>query len=67
MKNFLIKIIYKILKMFDLITKKKFFFKILDEFEKNSYTEKVILNQNIKFFIPNEITKWRVQTFFTQH
>ena len=66
MKNFLIKIIYKILKIFDLITKKKFFYKILDEFEKNSYTEKVILNQNIKFFIPNEITKWRVKTFFTQ-
>ena len=38
----------------------------MDEFEKIHILKKVILNQNIKFFIPNEITKWRVKTFFTQ-
>ena len=59
MKNFLIKITYKIFKIFDYITKKKFFYKILDEFEKNSYTEKVILNQNEVFRSSENIYKSR--------
>ena len=39
---------------------------IKDFFHENSYTKKQILKKSIKFFIPNKVVEWRVDTFFTK-
>lgn len=61
-------IIYKILLLLDQVftffTKKTFMIYMKDYIEKKAYTSIKILNKNIKFFIPNKITNWRVETFF---
>ena len=63
-------ILYKIIYYFDLL-----FYKISNrsilvwfkEFIQNdSYTSISILNKEISFFIPNELTTYRVNTFFTK-
>mgnify|MGYP001177126951 CR=1 FL=1 len=64
------KIIFNILFFFDVIFMKLFkksyliFFK--DFFELKSYTDIEIFKKKIKFFTPNSISKWRVDTFFTK-
>ena len=63
-------LIYKFLSIIDFICRKIFkksiliFFK--DFIEKDSYTKLNILNQKALFFTPNDITKWRVKTFFSK-
>ena len=34
--------------------------------KEETYTSIIINNNKVKFFIPNKITKWRVDTFFTK-
>lgn len=63
-------IIYLFLKFLDNILKftcKKSYLLWIKEFlNKDSYKSISIHNQKINFFIPNQITEWRVNTFFTK-
>ena len=34
--------------------------------KEEKYTSIIIDNKKVKFFIPNEMTKWRVDTYFTK-
>ena len=52
--------------IFNKITKKDFLTYFKEFIESNSYTKIKILNKNIKFFTPNQITKWRINTFFSK-
>ena len=63
-------LIYRILNFLDFIffkiTKKRFMNYIYDFIRSESHSSIIINNQNINFFTPNQITKWRVDTFFTK-
>jgi len=63
-------LIYKILtylnNIFKFITKRSFLIFFKDFIENDSYTDINIQNFQTKFFIPNELTEWRVKTFFTK-
>ena len=63
-------LIYKILtylnNIFKFITKRSFLIFFKDFIENDSYTKINIQNIETKFFIPNELTEWRVKTFFTK-
>jgi len=65
-KKLFIKIIYNIFLFFDFLSGKILLFKIFEQFEKKSYIKKKFLNQEVNFFIPNQIIAWRVKTLFTQ-
>ena len=64
------KIIYYFLYYFNcflkIFFKKEILFKIQKLIEDNNYLSKEILNKKINFFTPNELVKWRVDTFFTK-
>jgi len=66
----LVKIFYNILKGLNLII--NFFLKrdlllyLKLLIEKDSYVKKNILGESITFFVPNELIKWRLDTFFTK-
>ena len=51
------KIIYKIFK-------KSFLYYLKDLFEKDLYVTKKILNNDTSFYVPNKVTKWRIETFY---
>ena len=53
----------KILKLF---TKKSLLIQFQEFFLKRSYKSIKILNKDVKFFVPNKITNWRVETYFTK-
>ena len=61
-------ILFKFLLLFDkftkLIFKKSFIVHLKDFIEKDLYKEIKILDNKIKFFTPNQLTEWRVKTFF---
>ena len=63
-------LIYKILtylnNIFKFITKRSFLIFFKDFIENDSYTSINIQNIQTKFFIPNELTEWRIKTFFTK-
>ncbi|MBD1159439.1 FkbM family methyltransferase [Pelagibacterales bacterium SAG-MED19] len=63
-------ICYLILKLFDnffkLLFKKNFLYWIKEFFEKDSYKAIDILGKKINFFVPNQITEYRVNTIFTK-
>ena len=63
-------ILYKIIYYFDLvlfkITKKSILVWFKEFIQNESYTSILILNKEISFFIPNELTTYRVNTFFTK-
>ena len=63
-------LIYYIILLFDkiihLILRKRILYWFKEFFEKDSYKKKNILGRNIIFFTPNEITDWRINTFFTK-
>ena len=63
-------LIYKILtylnNIFKFITKRSFLIFFKDFIENDSYTKINIQNIETKFFIPNELTEWRIKTFFTK-
>ena len=60
--------IYKLLVATDRIIykffKKSFLYYFKDLFEKNLYVTKKILNNDISFYVPNKVTKWRIETFY---
>ena len=61
-------IFYRLLKIFDLflekLFKKSFLIYFNDFFNKDFYETRNIKNKKINFFIPNAVTKWRVNTLF---
>jgi FkbM family methyltransferase len=63
-------LIYKILRTIDLLlnylAKKSFLIFFNDFFNKDFYTFETIKNKKINFFIPNQVTKWRVKTLYTK-
>lgn len=63
-------IVYKFLKFLDnllkFLTKKSILIYFKDFFENDSYTQINVLKSEVKFFIPNRITEWRIETFFTK-
>ncbi len=63
-------LIYYIILLFDkiihLILRKRILYWFKEFFEKDSYKKKNILGRDIIFFTPNEITDWRINTFFTK-
>ena len=62
-------IIYKIISFIDFlfkkITKRSFLIWFKEFIEEDSYQTINILDEKVTFFIPNQITQWRVETFFT--
>ena len=69
LKNFL-SIIYEIILRFDFLLKKIFkkslVFNFIKFIMKNSYKEIKIKSNPVKFFCPNSLTEWRINTFFTK-
>jgi len=63
-------ILYKILffldRAFSYLTKKSLLIWFKDFIQEDSYKSLVIFNRKIKFFVPNQITNWRVDTFFSK-
>ena len=61
-------IFYRLLRIFDLflekLFKKSFLIYFNDFFNKDFYDTRNIKNKKINFFIPNAVTKWRVNTLF---
>ena len=62
--------VYKILvfldKIFKILTKRSLLVWFKDFFQMDSYKSIEILNNKVNFFVPNQITEWRVNTFFTK-
>jgi FkbM family methyltransferase len=52
--------------IFNKIAKKDFLIFFKEFIENSSYTKIKILNKDVKFFTPNDITKWRINTFFSK-
>ena len=63
-------LVYKFLKgldkIFFVLFKKSFLIYFSDFFQEDSYKSVVILNNKIKFFVPNQLTNWRIDTFFSK-
>ena len=63
-------IVYKFLKFFDnllkFLTKKSILIYFKDFFENDAYVQINVLKNETKFFVPNRLTEWRVETFFTK-
>jgi len=70
MKKKILYFVYKFLKILDkfffILFKKSFLIYFTDFFQENSYKSIVILNNKINFFVPNQLTNWRVDTFFSK-
>ena len=63
---FLYKILLTLDKIFQLITKRSILNWFKDFFQKDSYKKISILSKEVNFFIPNQLTDWRIETFFTK-
>ena len=63
---FIYKTLYLIDKVFFFIFKKNFLIWLKDYLIEDSYKTLKILDQKIKFFVPNSTTFWRVNTFFSK-
>ena len=63
---FFYKILLTLDKIFQLITKRSILNWFKDFFQKDSYKKISILNKEVNFFIPNQLTDWRIKTFFTK-
>ena len=63
-------IIYKIIFFIDIlfnkITKRSILIWFKEFIQDDSYKTINILNKKVNFFVPNQITQWRVETFFTK-
>ena len=70
MKNFFLIFLFNLLKFLDkflfFLTNKSFLIPLKDKIEKKSHKEIEILDNKVIFFIPNELIKWRVETFKTK-
>jgi FkbM family methyltransferase len=60
------KIIFYIDKIFYFLTSKSILVWIKDFIQIDSYKSLKILNIDVKFFIPTQLTNWRVDTFFSK-
>ena len=60
------KIIFFFLKILDFIFKRRFSYVFKDIIVENSYEKIFLNNKKIYFFIPNTITKYRLDTFFSK-
>ncbi len=63
---FFYKIIFYLDKIFYKITKKKLLIWFSEFIQIDSYKSILILDNKVNFFTPNDITNWRVDTFFTK-
>ena len=52
--------------MFNKITKRSILIWFREFIEDDSYKTINILNKKVNFFVPNQITQWRIETFFTK-
>ena len=52
--------------MFNKITKRSILIWFKEFIQDDSYKTINILNKKVNFFVPNQITQWRVETFFTK-
>ena len=70
MKHYIILAIFKLIFAINLliikITKKDFLLKLKEFYESKCYTTIKILNKNLVFFTPNNLTKWLVNTMLTK-
>ena len=64
--HFFFKVIVFLNFLFFKITKKNFLIYLKQFLREDSYQTIKILDQNISFFVPNCVTKWRVDTFFSK-
>ena len=64
MKKIIFYIFFKILLILNKISSNKLLYKICSSFLKISYVEKKLLSNNLKFFVPNSLSNWRVENFF---
>lgn len=53
-------------KIFILLTKRSYFVWFRYFIQNDSYKHISILNKNVKFYSPNHLTDWRIDTFFTK-
>ena len=53
-------------KIFKILTKRSFFIYFNDFIQERSYKSIKILNKKIIFFVPNFLTNWRVDTYFSK-
>ena len=60
------KIMFYIDKTFYFLTNKSILVWIKDFIQIDSYKSLKILNIDVKFFVPNQLTNWRVDTFFSK-
>ena len=63
---FLYKIFYFLDFLFNKVTKRSFLLWFKEFIEEDSYQSISILKKRISFFVPNQLTKYRVDTFFTK-
>ncbi len=63
---FFYKILFIFNKIFNKITKRSFLIWFSEFFQNDCYKYINILDNKIKFFIPNEIVNWRVSSFFSK-
>ena len=60
------KIIFFIDFLFNKITKRSFLIWFKEFIQNDSYKTINVLNKKVNFFVPNQISQWRVETFFTK-
>ena len=53
-------------KIFKILTKRSFLIFFNDFIQERSYKSIKIIDKEIKFFCPNQLLKWRVNTYFTK-
>ena len=51
-------------KVFRFLTKRSFLIYFKDFLEKDSYKNIYILGKKVRFFVPNQLTEWRVDSFY---
>ncbi len=60
------KIFFFFLKVLDLVFQKKFSYVFKDILVENSYEKILLNNKKVYFFIPNTVTKYRLDTFYSK-
>ena len=59
-------IIFFLDKIFKIITKRRILIWLNDFVQERSYKSIKILDKEIKFFVPNQLVEWRVDTYFSK-
>ena len=63
---FLYNLLVKVDRIFIILFKRSFLIYFNEFFQENSYKHIIILNKKINFYVPNQTTNWRVNTFFSK-